>query len=154
MSKASVASSSDDEAAHDELAITIPAATRTQGTRWTFTLNVAAWDAAHRVLDELEEHAKKGLFKTLRAQLEVGENGNKHVQGAAAFASNKRFAALKTLIPGAHWEAMIARGNQAFLYCEKTDSLPPEGERRSIAFGEIKCKRPCALCGTKQLTVD
>lgn len=147
---ASIGSESEEGAGAQDVALAIASpATIAQGTRFVFTLNVPTWDPAHKLLDQLDEASKVGQFKLLRAQFEVGEAGNKHVQGAVQFATNKRYAALRAFIPGAHWEAMKDRGAAAFLYCEKTDSLPPEGERRSVKFGEIKCEAPCVLCGTK-----
>lgn len=92
-----------------------------QGTRWVFTLNIAALADAESATTEL---ATWGTW--LRAQLEVAPTtGQLHFQGCVGFPKNMRIAALKKLGPHAaraHWE--VAKGTiiQMVDYVGKTET--------------------------------
>lgn len=90
--------------------------------RWTFTLNNP---------DDEHPHEDCKPFRYLVYQLEKGDNGTPHYQGNyplkslhlavgyIEFTSSKRFSAVKSLLPRAHWEP--AGGDQAANkhYCSK-----------------------------------
>lgn len=59
------------------------------------------------------------------------ETGTPHLQGAITFNSPKRFSGVRKLLPGAHWEVMAARGDQAFEYARKdNDTIVDVDNRR------------------------
>lgn len=85
-----------------------------QSSRWCFTLNNPA----------LLAYDPKGFpdVKYITWQLETGENGTPHWQGAVFFSKNKRFNAVKRIMPEAHWEVMRGSAKQAIDYCQKADT--------------------------------
>jgi len=101
-----------------------------QGKRWCFTLNNPdEGEKAALVLFKEWDHAKYGVF-----QYETGESGTLHAQGYIEFTSNKRLAAVRHLLPRAHWE--IARGSaeENTKYCTKEQGRVGE----PYIFGDIK----------------
>jgi len=114
-----------------------------QSRRWCFTLNNPTAD--HKtyigsVFDSDEVHY--GVYGN-----EVSASGTPHLQGFIIFASNKRFNAVRTLLPGCHVERTNGTSAQAATYCKKdgdfieSGTLPAEAGRRTdlerfIQWGE------------------
>lgn len=61
-------------------------------------------------------------FRYCVFQLEKGTEDTPHYQGYLEFKASQRWAALKKLIPRAHWEARRGSRDQARDYCMKSDS--------------------------------
>lgn len=87
-----------------------------RGRNWTFTWNSANVADILSLKTSLEKYASKYLF-----QREVGAHGTPHIQGAVTFNEVKRFAAVKKIIPEAHWE-LTRNVKAAFEYCQKADT--------------------------------
>jgi len=79
---------------------------------WCFTLNNPTCALASDVF--------KRAFVVY--QLEIGESGTPHFQGACYFASQRTFTQVKKIIPGAHWEKMRGTWQEAYDYCTKDDT--------------------------------
>jgi len=79
--------------------------------RWCFTINNPCKDDNPEVLP----------YKYLVWQLERGDSGTRHFQGAVQLSGVFRLAALKVLLPRAHWEKMQAKGLEAFEYASKEE---------------------------------
>lgn len=80
---------------------------------WCFTLNnyTAEEEESIRTWESEIQYVVVGH--------EVGEAGTKHLQGAVNFKGTRRLAAVKKLLPRAHWEPMKAKGAEGFDYCKK-----------------------------------
>lgn len=76
-----------------------------QSRRWCFTLNNP-------------EEPPSFAHKYMIYNREVGESGTHHLQGFVVFDSNKRFSAVKKLLPTAHWEPAMTTV-AAIHYCSK-----------------------------------
>lgn len=70
---------------------------------------------------ELSEEWKNKI-KELCYQKEMGEMGTVHLQGWIELKQPARMAALKKLLPRAHWEKRMGSQLQALTYCTKTES--------------------------------
>lgn len=81
---------------------TAPPVTRSQSTRWCFTLN--NWS-----IEQFEACFSWPGTRYVSVGQEVGESGTPHLQGFVCFVSNKRLSGVRQLFPTAHWE--IARGS-------------------------------------------
>lgn len=76
---------------------------------WCYTLN--------NYTDEDVKRFKDMIFNYQVIGYEVGENGTPHLQGFITFKRTYRLAALKKLVPRAHWEP--AKASDAANYCMK-----------------------------------
>jgi len=106
-----------------------------QSRRWVYTLN--NYDE-----DDLEGvrriDARYHVFGR-----EVGAEGTPHLQGAVVFTKPKRLAALKRLVPRAHFEVMRGSVDQASDYCKKEGDFEETGEKPEAgsAGGDANKKR-------------
>ncbi|AJD07537.1 replication-associated protein [Sewage-associated circular DNA virus-22] len=84
--------------------------------RWCFTQNNPTEDEQVHLLWETWPHLRGGV-----CQLEQGDNGTPHYQGYISLDRPTRLAALKKLLPRAHWE--VARGDATanIVYCTKEE---------------------------------
>lgn len=82
-----------------------------QGPRWCFTLN--------NYSAEDEEVVKAIDNKYIVYGRETSDSGTPHLQGFIVFRSTKRLAAVKKLLPTAHWEVAKGTSKQASDYCKK-----------------------------------
>lgn len=87
------------------------AAKHDQARRWTFTLNNPE--------DHLEDDPNKLPYAYLVWQKEVGKEGTPHLQGFVCLKRQARLAALKKLMPAAHWEVMGGSVEHNEGYCTK-----------------------------------
>jgi len=95
-----------------------------QSTKWCFTTNNYT-DVDQTVLHNL---GNDDGTKYLIYGREVGELGTPHLQGFVLFTSNKRFNAVKNLLPsGSHIEAAVGTPHQASEYCKKGHSFDQFG---------------------------
>ncbi|AXH76773.1 MAG: putative viral replication protein [Taphiavirus pestrotis] len=101
-----------------------------QSKRWCFTHNNPTADSRLVLTTTLSND--NVLYAILGD--EVGEQGTPHCQGFVVFKTNKRFNAVRNLLPGCHLE--IARGNnkQASDYCKK--------EANYVEFGQLPPEAP------------
>jgi hypothetical protein len=83
--------------------------------RWCFTVN-------NPEDDDYPESWTNGRVKLMACQMELGEEGTLHLQGYLEMKSPCRLAALKKLIPRAHWEKARGTRKQAIQYCLKEES--------------------------------
>lgn len=88
----------------------------TRNRNWVYTINNPSDD------DEPKEWAgvKYGVY-----QLEVGEEGTKHLQGYVAFSCAKSLSQVKLVNGRAHWEPRRGSHEQARAYCMKDDTRAP-----------------------------
>lgn len=86
-----------------------------QTRAWCFTLNNPEEDEQH-------DMAEWPDCKYLIYQLELGEEGTLHHQGYCEFGKAKRLAAVRRLLPHAHWEPRKGTAQQAIDYCRKEDT--------------------------------
>lgn len=94
-----------------------------QGKAWCFTVN------NYSSADELALMALEGVATYMTYGREVGEQGTAHLQGYVRFATNKRFNAVRALLPrGCHVE--VAKGNweQNRTYCQKDEDFEEFGD--------------------------
>lgn len=86
---------------------------------WCFTLNNPE-DTADGLLQLFEDHQH---FRFVVFQREESCNeSTPHFQGYAEFKQTLRFAAVKKLLPTAHWEHRRGTQAQAIAYCKKEES--------------------------------
>jgi len=93
-----------------------------QGRGWCFTIN--NYDAEdEQALRDLEDECDYLVFGR-----EVGEGGTPHLQGYVRFSTNKRFNAVRALMPQCH--IVVARGTwqQNKAYCTKDGDFEEVGE--------------------------
>lgn len=88
--------------------------------KWCFTLNNPTPD------DILQVNAM--THKYLVYGKEVGESGTPHLQGYIELAKASRLAAMKKLLPTAHWENAKGTPEQASAYCKKDGDFYEDGE--------------------------
>lgn len=106
------------------------------GKHWCFTLN-------HPLENEV---IPRDLITYLVIGNEVGEEKTPHQQGFVSFKVNKRLAAVKKILPRAHWEIKSKRSTfvQATDYCKKDGDFIEEGvhplERGHAGGGATKRK--------------
>lgn len=87
----------------------------TAKTRWVFTLN-------HPDKQSEEDDPQRLPYRYLVWQLERGDSGTPHYQGAVILKKKQRLSALKKCLPRAHFEPMGARDyTKAFDYCQKEE---------------------------------
>lgn len=79
---------------------------------WVFTLNNPKEPLDFDKLNAL----------SLIYQLELGQEQTPHYQGYIRFEKNRRFSAVKKLLPTAHWEIRRGSHSQAIAYCSKEDT--------------------------------
>lgn len=91
-----------------------------QSKRWCFTLNNYSADEYAAVCSIESTYLVVGK--------ETGENGTPHLQGFIVFSSNKRLAAVRRLIPRAHWEVARGTSEQAAEYCKKDGDFFENGD--------------------------
>lgn len=100
-----------------------------QSTKWCFTVN--NWTQVDEVI--LSNLGNDEFTKYLIFGREVGESGTPHLQGFILFTSNKRFNAVKNLLPpGTHIEAAKASAHEAALYCQKDHAFTEFGTRPTV----------------------
>lgn len=80
---------------------------------WCFTVNNPE--------QPLDWSAVKGVRYAVY-QMESGESGTPHFQGYVEFSTQPRLAALKKILPTAHWEPRRGTRDQARAYCMKDES--------------------------------
>jgi len=94
--------------------------TNHQGKSWAFTLNnYGAGD--EKLLQDMEK-------SYIIFGREKGENGTPHLQGVVIFRKSVRFAALKKILPRAHWGATKVE-SAAINYCMKDQDYFIEDNR-------------------------
>lgn len=86
------------------------------GTRWCYTWNNPDGIPA------------LGTTKYHVYGKEMGASGTPHYQGFVIFPKNHRLAALKKMIPAAHWEVAKGSNVQAAAYCKKDGDFVEDGE--------------------------
>ena len=74
------------------------------------------WDSVERFFDNVE-HRKYVVY-----QMERGEDGTEHLQGAIFYSIAKRFRTVKDTIPFAHIEKAKGSNSQVRDYCTKKDT--------------------------------
>lgn len=115
---------------------------------WVFTVNHYTDDDRAKVL-ALEPPSSMAVC----AELEVGDSGTPHIQGAVYFKNPRTLTGVRRLIPRAHWEPMRGSWQQASEYCRKGDASdrlvdagegPRQGQRSDlVAFKDaIKAGKP------------
>nr|QXP07704.1 MAG: replication associated protein [Arizlama virus] len=98
--------------------VSVQANVGSQGKNWCFTLNHYT-DANEQTLVLL---AWDICVKYIIYGREVGESGTPHLQGFIQFRTNKRFNAVKALLPaGCHLEKARGTAYEASEYCKKED---------------------------------
>lgn len=95
-----------------------------QGTRWCFTINNPTDDDHQSVADLFDN---RDLVKYGIVGREVGESGTPHLQCFVIFNRNKRFNALRRLLPRAHFELTRGNSQQAADYCKKDGDFDEHG---------------------------
>lgn len=118
--------------------------TSLQSTRWCFTLNNYT-DAEHAAVSDL----LSGDSVKYAVVGREGTDRTPHLQGFIVFKSNKRFNAVRSLLPRAHIEPTRAKSVVAAEYCKKEldfdeyGSIGHQGERTDlkelIAWGDQFC---------------
>lgn len=104
--------------------------------RWVFTWNNPDVEGGDLVSGrEWGPHFRCAVW-----QCEIGVSGTRHFQGYAEFERSIRLAALKRVLPAAHWE--VARGSreQCVAYCEKEETRH-EGPWRAGDWGQHQGER-------------
>lgn len=106
-----------------------------QARGWTFTLNN---------YDGLYDPEDFPGCKYLVYSEECGESGTPHLQGYVEFSTPKRLAAVRKMLPTAHWEVRRGTPAEAAAYCKKIDDdthmagpyewgeIPHQGERSDL----------------------
>lgn len=89
---------------------------------WCYTINNPDWKTIEE-LTKLEPELVYNIY-----QLEVGENGTRHIQGYMYFQIRKEFKWLKKALPTAHLELRKGTHEEAKKYCSKKDTRVPETE--------------------------
>lgn len=84
----------------------------TRGRTWFITWN----DYPENYAEIITDGSDKCVF-----QLEIGDAGNEHVQGALYFNNARSFNSVKKLLPGAHIEP-VKNWNAAVNYCKKSET--------------------------------
>lgn len=84
----------------------------TRSRKWVFTYNGYSTFGMSRMLSFCNEE----LVKNYLFQEELGDNGNKHLQGCIEFKNAMRFQTLKNRFPRCHFEMMKAKTPE---YCGK-----------------------------------
>lgn len=98
--------------------------------RWCFTLN--------NYTSEEEDAIQQIETLYLVYGREVGESGTPHLQGFLTVSPSKRLAAMRRLIPRAHWERARGTSQEAADYCKKDGdffergSIPSPGKRTDL----------------------
>ncbi len=98
---------------------------------YVFTINNPTeddWAATQRL-------ANLNSTLCLRAQLERGDDGTMHIQGAVEFRLSCRSTAVSRELARAHVEVRGGTPQQAWDYCVKDPNLPIGTERRSVESG-------------------
>ncbi len=85
---------------------------------WCYTLNnpTLTPEGLLKILDE-DPRVRYAIF-----QEEKGDNETPHYQGYVELSNSQRLAAMRKMIPGAHWESRRGTRDQARDYCRKEDS--------------------------------
>jgi len=86
---------------------------------WIFTWNNPDTELGPGIFRSLVDH------KTARYvvyQLEQGGEGTNHYQGYIEFVGKKTLAAVKKLLPQAHWEPRRGTAEEAKSYCQKAET--------------------------------
>lgn len=96
----------------------------TQSKYWVYTLN-----------NPTTPTDWNGKVKYAVYQNEIGESGTPHEQGYLEFAENKRLAALKKILPTAHFEVRRGTAQQARDYAMKDDTRAPGVNQGPFHFG-------------------
>lgn len=104
--------------------------------RWCYTLNNYSSDELAMV------EAIPARYHVIGK--EIGSSGTPHLQGFVTFPQKKRLAAMKKLIPRAHFEVTVGTSQQAADYCKKDGDfkefgmVPNQGSRTDLeAFKEV-----------------
>lgn len=92
--------------------------------RWVFTLNGYAESDVERL--RLGGDAGGGVVY-LCGQREIGDSGNRHIQGLVCFRDPVWLTGVRKFLPGAHFEVMRGTLQQAEAYCTKEETRDPEG---------------------------
>lgn len=104
---------------------------------WCYTLNNYTEDeveAVRRIQNALVHWCSR----------EVGESGTPHIQGYVRFEKPCRLAALKKILPRAHWEVRKGTESQAAHYCMKDgDVLVKIGEVRPDKQAYVSRREEC-----------
>jgi len=102
---------------------------------WSYTINNPEVDVDKKKFEEYSDT----LYNL--CQLERGEDGTLHLQGAIGFKKQKYFNALKRLHPRAHWE--VTRSvPRAIAYCRKPETrVEGPWEFGDIPVGSVQGKR-------------
>jgi len=110
----------------------MPSAVR--GRRWCFTLNNPYDGESNRLVLEWPETVVYSLY-----QLEKGKEGTPHYQGYVCMSTQTTLAAMRNIIPKAHWEVCKGSHTQNKVYCTKAETRvdgpwehgkePSQGER-------------------------
>jgi len=104
---------------------------------WCFTEN-----NPEGVFADPDEVIEVYKIKYMVYQLELGEEGTLHLQGYIEFASPRRLAWCRRILPRAHWETRRGTPQEASNYCKKDDTrvegpwefgaVPHQGERNDL----------------------
>jgi len=109
-----------------------------QSRNWVFTVNnPGTWSPREL---EREESIKYMVWQT-----EEGENGTTHIQGYVVFVGNKRFSAVKKLLPRAHIQKRYGSHEQARDYCQKAETRLEGGDAGEVIFGQFLPALPTYL---------
>lgn len=79
--------------------------------------DLAEWDVKYMIVGKEQGHTK----------------GTDHLQGYVIFKGNKRFGAVKVLLPGAHWEPAKGSTEHNIDYCSKDGDFTEYGQRPTTA---------------------
>jgi len=82
---------------------------------WCFTLNNPTTPFAEEWMRN--ENIKWGVW-----QMEVGQNGTRHLQGVLTMTAPRRLAYMKDIVPQAHWEKRRGSVKEAVGYVTKEDT--------------------------------
>jgi len=92
-----------------------------QQRNWVFTLNnPTETEKPEDLIEKVFTPEQKVRYVVF--QKEKGDEGTEHYQGYVEFSTPKRLAAVKKLLPRAHWEARRGTADEARDYCMKDDS--------------------------------
>lgn len=86
---------------------------------WCFTLNNPEENEQARISEVLGAESK---LQYACGQLEVGENGTRHIQGYVEFKHPRTFKTVQRLLPRAHIEPRKGSPGQARAYCLKEET--------------------------------